>query len=60
VGLSYSSDYDANGDGIVDKGSGGPSVTVSGSYARHDIEQVTKATIGEGSTSCFAPDAVSR
>jgi filamentous hemagglutinin len=39
---------------------GQPSGTVSGSYASHTIEQVTKATIGEGSTSCFAPDAVSR
>jgi hypothetical protein len=40
VGLSYSSDSDTNGDG--------PSGTVSGFYASHDIEQVTKATIGEG------------
>jgi filamentous hemagglutinin len=46
VGLSYASDRDVDGDGVVDKDSGGPGGTVSGSYASHD-EQVAKATVGE-------------
>jgi hypothetical protein len=48
VGVSYTADYDKNGDGVVDEGSGGPGGNLSGGYASHDIEQTTKATVGEG------------
>jgi filamentous hemagglutinin len=48
VGISYTADSDKNGDGVVDKGSGGPGGSVSGGYASHIIEQDTKATVGKG------------
>lgn len=48
VGVSYTADYDADGDGVVDEGSGGPGGNVSGGYASHVTEQDTKATIGKG------------
>jgi filamentous hemagglutinin len=53
VGASYTAEYektgyDANGNLVSHEAGGGPGVNLSGSYASHDIEQTTRATVGEG------------